>query len=147
MTRYEKGFLTKCAEYGLGADVSISLMKKTAQTPSGTPVSGRMVDKLTKMPIDRLRALQKNFVNGYPLLTATARQTLIENLVNSGNVRAARAVAARPFNPGAQSAALEGWVRVGRALRNVGQLRGITHPRLGSTLEALVNGLKKVKIK
>lgn len=34
MTRYEQGFLTKCAEYGLDADTSVKLMRKVASKPS-----------------------------------------------------------------------------------------------------------------
>ena len=33
MTRYEHGFLTKCAEYGLDESTSVRLMRKSAATP------------------------------------------------------------------------------------------------------------------
>lgn len=35
MTRYEQGFMNKCAEYGLDADTSVKLMQKSAATPRG----------------------------------------------------------------------------------------------------------------
>lgn len=41
MTRYEKGFLTKCAAFGLTADQAIGLMKTARPTATGGWASKR----------------------------------------------------------------------------------------------------------
>ena len=51
MTRYEQGFMNKCAEYGVDIDTSVKLMQKRAMT------GGRMLNILrkgNKLPISDL---------------------------------------------------------------------------------------------